>query len=526
MLKFTESLQMRSVRRFCANAARVRPFEEIPGPPTYNYIGSVFAMSQTQKEHNIRQDQFHKVLKQYYKEYGPIFKMGIPGLAEGKKGEFVCVADANEFRKVLQNEPAHPYGGVMVQWPFKEMMKRHGWKTGGLMERGEEWKRIRTELQKGLIGPKDARRYTPHVVKSSQLAAEAFDQYEDDISTFCTRASFDLICSILLGQFMETTDMNTPHNEEHIAFQNEVIKQNEHLSLLLTDPKQQIIRKMGFDTKYLKSLIEHGQKGREMSEKFFAELLSRAESGNLTDAEEASYAVQNYLRTDSKVTREEMSEILSILLSAGVDTTSSAVLWNILQMAMNPDKQEKLHEELMEALGPNGSIQEKTQLKSSLPYLTGVIRESYRLTPALLGGVMRDCPVDVEISGYHIPAGKVMIFINGFRDGDESFLDNSKEYRPERWLPENVEERKGTKSEVLDHQMHSGPFSAGARMCPGARVANMEMYVLLSEIFKKWKVTLDPPDQKWNDIQKLTIVPDPCPKLKVVKRDLREMKSV
>ena len=45
-------------------------------------------------------------------------------------------------------------------------------------------------------------------------------------------------------------------------------------------------------------------------------------------------------------------------------------------------------------------------------------------------------------------------------------------------------------------RLHAGPFSAGARMCPGARVANMEKYVLLSEIFRKWKVTLDPPDQE------------------------------
>ena len=72
-----------AIRRFCAQA-KVRPFEEIPGPTNYNYIGSLTAFAKDFKEFGISQDTVFKLVTAYNRKYGPIFRIGVPGNVETK----------------------------------------------------------------------------------------------------------------------------------------------------------------------------------------------------------------------------------------------------------------------------------------------------------------------------------------------------------------------------------------------------------------------------------------------------------
>ena len=40
---------------------------------------------------------------------------------------------------------------------------------------------------------------------------------------------------------------------------------------------------------------------------------------------------------------------------------------------------------------------------------------------------------------------------------------------------------------MLDHLLYRAPFSVGARQCPGARVANLEVHALLSSLVRDWR---------------------------------------
>merc|ERR1712196_747941 len=64
---------------------------------------------------------------------------------------------------------------------------------------------------------------------------------------------------------------------------------------------------------------------------------------------------------------------------------------------------------------------------------------------------------------------------------DAQIVSRPNEFDPTRWLDEeNVNGRKGTPAEVLDHPLYREPFSAGARKCPGSRVANFEVKTMKS----------------------------------------------
>ena len=50
--------------------------------------------------------------------------------------------------------------------------------------------------------------------------------------------------------------------------------------------------------------------------------------------------------------------------------------------------------------------------------------------------------------------------------------------------------------EIVDHRLLANGFSAGARMCPGSRVANLELELFLIEMIRNFKWTV-PEDFKF-----------------------------
>ena len=85
------------------------------------------------------------------------------------------------------------------------------------------------------------------------------------------------------------------------------------------------------------------------------------------------------------------------MVGAGIDTTSNMSGFLFYSLAANPDKQEKLREEI-------NSFDKKITEKSlnQMRYLKAVFKENARLFPLVIAGG-RLVPNEFEIRGYHIP---------------------------------------------------------------------------------------------------------------------------
>ena len=121
---------------------------------------------------------------------------------------------------------------------------------------------------------------------------------------------------------------------------------------------------------------------------------------------------------------------------------------------------------------------------------------------------------DVEIHGKTIPKGSIFVLDVRSVGMDPSVVKDPDIFDPSRWSKEQVENRRGTRAEVLDHPLYKEPFSAGARKCPGSRVANYETKIMLAQLVLDWKITIsnnnEPKPKSWRDIeyfQGLTIQP-------------------
>ena len=81
----------------------------------------------------------------------------------------------------------------------------------------------------------------------------------------------------------------------------------------------------------------------------------------------------------------------------------------------------------------------------------------------------------------------------------EHFDDPIEEFVPERFSKEAVAARKGTRHQIVDHAFFNGPFSQGARKCPGSRVANLEGHAMVAQWVLDWQMEL-PSGMHFSDV--------------------------
>lgn len=198
---------------------------------------------------------------------------------------------------------------------------------------------------------------------------------------------------------------------------------------------------------------------------------------------------------------------------AGVDTTQSAINWNMLQLANNPDAQEKVRAEVLSVFGKDGPLTAEPfeKMRMRLPYLRAFVRETHRLTPASPTVTNRPCPVDLELGGYLVPKETRVNFNVWNIQNDPKYVEEPEKFMPERWLDDAVEQRRGTEAGVIDHKLLSNPFSFGARMCMGGRVAELEIYTIICHVVRTWRLEVAEDAEPWAYTQPLLSAPDPFP---------------
>ncbi|KAF3942108.1 hypothetical protein ABW19_dt0205044 [Dactylella cylindrospora] len=110
------------------------------------------------------------------------------------------------------------------------------------------------------------------------------------------------------------------------------------------------------------------------------------------------------LDNDSKTPRKTLVGEATILIAAGMETTSSALTTAIYAACLNPDMQQKLHQEAVEVFPSREDI---TAAKcQNLPYLSKFVKENFRYTPPFPGRLPRIVPKGGTVCGEtFIPEG-------------------------------------------------------------------------------------------------------------------------
>ena len=217
--------------------------------------------------------------------------------------------------------------------------------------------------------------------------------------------------------------------------------------------------------------------------------------GNAAAADDAG-------ETFNSLSLEEVKTLVGGLLSAGVDTTGGLLTWKLLFVALCATTQERIHAELSASMNRHSvdHLIPACITPKEAPYLHAALRESHRLANTTITIPMKTLIAETVVHDVTLPASSVVLF-DSFTTGMRPDLvgDQGKDFDPSRFLPDAIAARKGTAAAILDHPFFVGPFSQGARKCPGSRVANMEAAALLGQLVLDWHITV-PGIQHWTDV--------------------------
>jgi len=448
-----------------------------------------------------------------------ITTMGILGIGTGLDGTFYTTCNPEEFMAVLRGEGRFPSGGIEMQWFMKEHFKRRGLDTAlGLMGRGETWQRTRRLIQRELLAPAAAKSYGDAIGRAAALASRGAPLCAgpDDFDKFVARASFDMFAAGFLGRLTRTANPADAADPEDVKFCEHAAEAMASFSGFVARPSEMVLNhlipghsmvttsRFGAFQKHLDAIFDRGAT-------ICADFVARRDCGELDVLERMSYMHATLARqgADKDMSAEQFAELASVLLMAAVDTTAAYTKWVITALAIHQDAQQKVADELRRCVGDGPLTTELLNERRALPYLNCVKRETHRLRPAILG-IAKTVQSAVQMCGYDVPSGTVVTLDTFTAQNDPQTLPDAAEFRPERWSDAEVEARRGTAAAVIDHPLLRGPFSAGARQCPAARVANIEVLFMAAELVRNYRIRLvDPPTSLGdvNYVMRLTMNP-------------------
>lgn len=177
-----------------------------------------------------------------------------------------------------------------------------------------------------------------------------------------------------------------------------------------------------------------------------------------------------------------LDECLTIFL-AGHETTANALSWTWYLLSGHPNAEATLHAELDRVLG--GRLPTINDMPR-LAYTTAIVKESLRLFPPAWV-ISREAVTPYRLEEIDVPAGANLILSPFATHRDPRYWPNAEDFRPERWLDNNVEDASATRPRFAFF-----PFGAGTRVCIGEHFAMMEAVMVVATIAQSFRLRLAP----------------------------------
>ncbi|KAF8131862.1 cytochrome P450 [Boletus edulis] len=202
-----------------------------------------------------------------------------------------------------------------------------------------------------------------------------------------------------------------------------------------------------------------------------------------------------------KLSDEELLAQMRTLLISGYETTSTAVVFILLELARHPKVQSKLRDEIRKTeatIRARGDPQLTVADLEAMTYLNAVVKEGLRLHPpaphSLRIARQEDIlplskPIITEsgdmINKVFVPKGtEIVISIAAYNRDKSLWGENAHEFNPDRWLDGEMDDKNffgiGAYSNLMT-------FFSGTRACLGWRFALIEIQVFLFTLVGKFE---------------------------------------
>ncbi|XP_053685848.1 cytochrome P450 9e2-like [Sabethes cyaneus] len=358
---------------------------------------------------------------------------------------------------------------------------------------GQRWRNMRATLSPAFTGSKMRQMFELIVECSASMVTHykkrlsTVDSLELDMKDMFTKFTNDVIATCAFG--IKVDSLENPENEFYINGR-KMMRFNRlsvAVRVLAIQLFPRIMDVLGIDIvdreqlDYFTNLILRTVRTRQSENilrRDMVQLLIEARNGILkhekeTDQPEGFATVQ-----ESKVglaqKQIEMTEIdlvaqCIIFFVAGFDTVSTCLTFFAYELAMNPQIQQRLYEEILETHQRLSGKSIDYETLQSMKFMDMCVSESLRLWPPIPmidRLCVRDYQVDEDPLRFTIDKGTAVWIPVHALHRDPKYYPQPERYDPERFAEENR------------HNLNTGaylPFGAGPRNCIGSRLALTEV---------------------------------------------------
>ncbi|KAL1715836.1 cytochrome P450 [Schizophyllum commune] len=216
--------------------------------------------------------------------------------------------------------------------------------------------------------------------------------------------------------------------------------------------------------KYIDEMIDERRASKEERHDLLSRLLEENDGG------------------DTVMSNREILSNIFIFLEAGHETIAHTLCFAFAFLALYPDKQEKVYEEIKAVASESGDLPQYSDMHK-YAYTLAVIYETLRMFPPVVT-VPKVSAQDQVVTGKRLsdgskvdipcPAGTSVHFAVVGLHNNPNYWDSPEEFRPERFLGDY------NKDAFV-------PFSAGARACLGRKFAETEGVAMMVSLISRYK---------------------------------------
>ncbi|XP_061178614.1 cytochrome P450 3A24-like [Saccostrea echinata] len=164
-----------------------------------------------------------------------------------------------------------------------------------------------------------------------------------------------------------------------------------------------------------------------------------------------------------------------IFFFAGYETTAATLAFLTYFLALNPNVQQKMFEEIVSELGNEEPGYDNV---GKLQYMDMCINETMRMFP-IAPRTDRLCVQETEVNGLNIPKGMQIAIPIWILHHSDKLWEDPEKFEPERFSPEN-------KAKMNPYQFM--PFGYGPRICIGIRLALTEIKIAMTKVLREFEI--------------------------------------
>jgi cytochrome P450 len=200
---------------------------------------------------------------------------------------------------------------------------------------------------------------------------------------------------------------------------------------------------------------------QEADRLLYAEIAERRADPDLAERTDVLAMLVRATDEDGRALSDrELRDQLMTLLVAGHDTTATGLSWALERLTRHP----AILDKAVQAADAEDSAGDE--------YLDAVAKETLRIRPVVFD-VGRVLTEPVELAGYRLPAGMMVVPAIGLVHSDSQVYPDAERFDPDRMVGATLSPTTWF------------PFGGGNRRCLGATFAMVEMRVVLREILRR-----------------------------------------